>query len=57
MSGLFVKTKIIKVNVQVLEQRYNQNTAVIQGLETGDQVSRIPFTEADLNKPVTLRSN
>ena len=51
------QNKIIKVNVQVLEQRYNQNTAVIQGLETGDQVSRIPFTEADLNKPVTLRSN
>jgi len=51
------QNKIIKVNVQVLEQRYNQNTAVIQGLETGDQVSRIPFTEADLNKPVTVRSN
>ena len=51
------QNKIIKVNVQVLEQRYSQNTAVIQGLETGDQVSRIPFTEADLNKPVTLRSN
>ncbi|MGE8538986.1 MAG: efflux RND transporter periplasmic adaptor subunit [Acinetobacter sp.] len=51
------QNKIIKVNIQVLEQRYNDNIAVVKGLENTDQVSRIKFSEADLQKTVTLRSN
>ncbi|MEG2807412.1 MAG: efflux RND transporter periplasmic adaptor subunit, partial [Acinetobacter sp.] len=51
------QNKIIKVNVQVLEQRYSDNIAVVQGLEDGDQVSRVKFSEADLQKTVTLRAN
>lgn len=51
------QNKLIKVNVQVLEQRYNDNIAVVKGLESTDQVSRIKFSEADLQKTVTLRSN
>ena len=44
------QNKIIKVNVQVLEQRYSNNIAVVQGLENSDQVSRVKFSEADLQK-------
>ncbi|MCP5774572.1 hypothetical protein NL389_32615, partial [Klebsiella pneumoniae] len=51
------QNKIIKVNVQVLEQRYSDNIAVVQGLESSDQVSRVKFSEADLQKTVTLRAN
>ena len=51
------QNKLIKVNVQVLEQRYNDNIAVVKGLESTDRVSRIRFSEADLQKTVTLRSN
>ena len=51
------QNKIIKVNVQVLEQRYSDNIAVVQGLENGDQVSRVKFSESDLQKTVTLRAN
>lgn len=51
------QNKILKVNIQVLEQRYNDNIAVVKGLENTDQVSRIKFSEADLQKTVTLRSN
>jgi len=40
-----------------LEQRYSDNIAVVQGLENGDQVSRVKFSEADLQKTVTLRAN
>ena len=50
------QNKIKRVNIEILEQHYNDNIAVVRGLETGDQVSRIAFTEADLNKAVTLGS-
>lgn len=51
------QNKIVKINVQVLEQRYNDNLAVVKGLDSSDQISRIKFSEADLQKAVTLRSN
>jgi len=51
------QNKIIKVNVDVLEQRYNDNLAVVRGLESSDRISRISFTDADINKTVTLGQN
>lgn len=51
------QNKIVKANIQVLEQRYNDNLAVVKGLDSSDQISRIKFSEADLQKAVTLRSN
>ena len=51
------QNKIIKVNVDVLEQRYNDNLAIVRGLESSDRISRISFTDADINKTVTLGQN
>ncbi len=50
------QNKIMKVQVQLLEQRYKDNIAVVKGLETGDHVSRLEFTDADIQKTVTLDS-
>lgn len=50
------QNKIMKVQVQLLEQRYKDNIAVVTGLETGDQLSRLEFTDADIKKTVTLDS-
>jgi len=51
------QNKILKVNVDVLEQRYNDNLAVVRGLENNDQISRVSFTDADTNKTVTIGQN
>ncbi|MFV5492213.1 efflux RND transporter periplasmic adaptor subunit [Acinetobacter sp. ASP199] len=51
------QNKIIKVNIEVLEQRYNDNLAVVRGLESSDRISRINFTDTDINKTVTLSQN
>ncbi|WP_227509897.1 efflux RND transporter periplasmic adaptor subunit [Acinetobacter sp. NCu2D-2] len=48
------QNKLIKVQVELLEQRYQDNTAVIKGLIAGDQVSRIEFTDADIQKTVSI---
>lgn len=50
------QNKIMKVQVQLLEQRYKDNIAVVQGLEPTDQLSRLEFTDADIKKTVTLDS-
>lgn len=49
--------KIERVPIQILEQRYSENIAVIDGLQTGDQVSRIKFNDNDLHKTVTIQKN
>lgn len=49
--------KILKVNVDVLEQRYNDNLAVVRGLENSDQISRVSFTDADIHKTVSIGQN
>ncbi|WP_347453016.1 efflux RND transporter periplasmic adaptor subunit [Acinetobacter thermotolerans] len=51
------QNKIMKLNVEVLDQRYNDNLAVVRGLEAGDQVSRITFTDADIHKTVSVSQN
>ncbi|SSS06109.1 nolF [Acinetobacter baumannii] len=45
---------IQKVKIRVVEQRYNENIALVQGLQSTDQVSRIQFDDSDINKKVTL---
>ncbi|KGT48364.1 MULTISPECIES: efflux RND transporter periplasmic adaptor subunit [Acinetobacter] len=51
------QNKIMKLNIEVLDQRYNDNLAVVRGLESGDQVSRITFTDADIHKTVSVSQN
>lgn len=41
---------IQKVKIRVVEQRYNENIALVQGLQSTDQVSRIQFEDSDINK-------
>ncbi len=45
---------IQKVKIRVVEQRYNENIALVQGLQSTDQISRIQFDDSDINKKVTL---
>ncbi|MGH1401201.1 MAG: efflux RND transporter periplasmic adaptor subunit [Acinetobacter tandoii] len=47
--------KIERVPIQILEQRYSENTAVVSGLTSGDQISRIKFNDDDLHKTVTIQ--
>lgn len=51
------QNKITKANIQILEQRYNENTAVISGLQQNDVVSRIKFTDQDIHKEVVMSKN
>ncbi|MEG2637823.1 MAG: HlyD family efflux transporter periplasmic adaptor subunit, partial [Acinetobacter sp.] len=46
--------KIERVHIKILEQRYSNNSAVVQGLQTGDRISRIKFNEKDLHQMVTI---
>ena len=51
------QNKIAKVNVQILEQRYSDNTAIISGLKANDVISRIKFTDQDIHKEVIISKN
>ena len=46
--------KIERSPIKVLEQRYSNNSAVVQGLQAGDRISRIKFNEKDLHQMVTI---
>ncbi|TCH62424.1 efflux RND transporter periplasmic adaptor subunit [Acinetobacter sp. ANC 4862] len=46
--------KIEKVNLVILEQRYRDNLAVVQGLQPGDQISRIKFNDQDIHQEVII---
>ena len=46
--------KIQRVDLTVLEQRYNDNIAIVQGLHASDRVSRIQLSTDDLNKTVKI---
>lgn len=48
------QNKIEKVNLVILEQRYRDNLAVVQGLQNTDQISRIKFNEQDIHKTVII---
>lgn len=46
--------RIEKQNIQVIEQRYSNNSAVVQGLILGDLISRVKFTDQDNHKEVAI---
>ena len=46
--------KIVKQSITLLQQNYNDNTAVVMGLEPTDQISRIALSDADQNKSVVI---
>lgn len=46
--------KIEKINLVILEQLYRDNLAVVQGLQPGDQISRIKFNDQDLHQEVII---
>ncbi|OTG62992.1 efflux transporter periplasmic adaptor subunit [Acinetobacter sp. ANC 3903] len=48
------QNKIEKVNLVILEQRYRDNLAVVQGLQNTDQISRIKFNDQDIHKTVII---
>lgn len=46
--------KIQRIDLTVLEQRYNDNIAIVQGLQSSDRVSRIALNPDDVNKTVKI---
>ncbi|WP_286740835.1 efflux RND transporter periplasmic adaptor subunit [Acinetobacter sp. UBA1496] len=48
------QNKIKKVNLVILEQRYRDNLAVVQGLQDADQISRIKFNDQDIDQAVII---
>ena len=51
---VILHNKIERVHIKVLEQHYSNNSAVVQGLQTSDRISRIKFNEKDLHQMVTI---
>ena len=51
------QNKIAKVNIQILEQRYSDNSAIVSGLQSNDVISRIKFTDQDIHKDVIISKN
>lgn len=49
--------KIARVDITVLEQRYSDNTAVIQGLQSSDLVSRVVFNPDQIQQQVIIQNN
>lgn len=48
------QNKIEKVNLVILEQRYQDNLAVVQGLQNTDQISCIKFNDQDIHQAVII---
>lgn len=46
--------KLQKVKIQVLQQNYSNNTAVVSGLDNSDRISRVTFNDADINKAIVI---
>lgn len=47
--------KIVRAPIQLLEQRYQDNLAVVTGLQPDDQVSRVSFSEQQMNQSVIIQ--
>jgi RND family efflux transporter MFP subunit len=47
--------KINKVNIEILQNNYSENQAVVRGLAPQDQVSRVNFKEDDINQAVIIQ--
>ena len=48
------QNKIEKAPLVILEQRYRDNLAVVQGLQNADQISRIKFNDQDIHQAVII---
>ena len=46
--------KVAKVALEVLEQNYALNQAVVNGLSANDQISRVNFTDQQINHAVSI---
>lgn len=46
--------KIQKISVDVIEQNYSQNTAIVSGLTSNDRISRVAFSDAQANQSVII---
>ena len=51
------QNKIAKVPVQILNQSYSNNTAIVQGLQNTDLVSRIKFNDDEIRQDVSISPN
>lgn len=49
--------KLHKVAIKLLEKRFTDDVAIVQGLQPGDRVSRIAFENSDDNKAVRISGN
>jgi RND family efflux transporter MFP subunit len=49
------QNKIQKANVEVLQENYNKNSAIVRGLEANDRVSRVIFQDNQINQAVIIR--
>lgn len=47
--------KLHRVAIQVLQQQYQKNQAIVTGLMPNDLISRIRFTEQDIQKDVVIQ--
>lgn len=46
--------KVHKQNIVLQQQNYNENTAIVTGLQPQDQISRVAFSNDDQNKTVVI---
>ena len=49
------QNKIQKATVEILQENYNQNSAIVRGLEANDRVSRVIFQDNQINQAVIIR--
>ncbi|MCH4244443.1 efflux RND transporter periplasmic adaptor subunit [Acinetobacter gerneri] len=49
--------KVQQIFVQILQQRLNDNVAVVQGLNQGDLIIKTDLSHDDINKPVSIAKN
>lgn len=51
------KNKIAKAPIQILNQSYSNNTAIVQGLQNSDLISRVKFNDEDIQQVVSIAKN
>lgn len=51
------QNRIAKIPVQILNQSYSNNTAIVQGLQNTDLISRIKFNDDEIKQEVSISQN
>ena len=51
------QNKIAKAPIQILNQSYSNNTAIVQGLQNSDLISRVKFNDEDIQQVVSIAKN